>query len=179
QAVVDHRVEHLRVAHAVAEAALWEQVRSLRHRLHPAGHDRPLDVAGTDVLVGHPDRAKAGSTDLVDGLGADLLGDSALDLSLARGDLPLPRLQHLAEYDVLDLVGRDARALESAGDGGATELRRVERREGAAHLPEGGAAGTEDDCLGHAPENRRRAAASRGPSSVTSARALAARSVRT
>ena len=36
QAVLDHRVERLHVAHAEAEARLREQVRRLRHRLHAA-----------------------------------------------------------------------------------------------------------------------------------------------
>src|SRR5437763_181549 len=47
EAIVDHRVDRLGVAHAEAEAGLLEQVRSLRHRLH-AAPDRDLQVAGPD-----------------------------------------------------------------------------------------------------------------------------------
>ena len=56
-----------------------------------------------------PDRAHARGADLVDRLRGDLLRDAALDLGLARGDLALAGLQHLAVDDALDLVGLDAR----------------------------------------------------------------------
>ena len=45
EAVVDHRVERLGVAHAIAEPGLRQQVRRLRHRLHAAAH-ADLDLAG-------------------------------------------------------------------------------------------------------------------------------------
>src|SRR6266852_1707177 len=38
QAVVNHRVDHLGVAHAGAKTRLRHEVRRLRHRLHPARH---------------------------------------------------------------------------------------------------------------------------------------------
>ena len=69
-----------------------------------------LEVAGADRLVEQPDRAHARGADLVDRLGGDLLRDPALDLSLARGDLPLPGLQHLAYHDLLDLLRLDRRS---------------------------------------------------------------------
>ena len=47
-----------------------------------------------------------------------------LDLGLARGDLALARLEHLAHDDVLDLLGLDPRALERGLDGDAAELGR-------------------------------------------------------
>ena len=47
----------------------------------------------------------------------DLLGDAALDLGLARGDLALAGLEHLAEDHVLDLVRLDLGALEGGLDG--------------------------------------------------------------
>jgi hypothetical protein len=48
--VVDHRVERLGVAHAVAEARLRQQVRGAGHALHAAA-DADLDVAAADRLV--------------------------------------------------------------------------------------------------------------------------------
>jgi hypothetical protein len=56
--VVDHRVERLHVAHAVAEAGARQQVRRLRHRLHAAA-DADLDVARADRLV---QQSRAGPT---------------------------------------------------------------------------------------------------------------------
>src|SRR6185436_16617302 len=102
EAVVDHRVDRLDVSHAVAEAGTRQQVRRLAHRLHAAG-DGDLGITGADPHVGDADRAHARGADLVDRLRGDLLGDAALDLRLARGDLALAGLQDLAEDDLLDL----------------------------------------------------------------------------
>ena len=87
----------------------------MRHRLHAAA-DRDLDVAGADRGVEDADRADARGADLVDRLRGDLLRDAGLDLGLARGDLPLAGLEHLAHHDVLDLVRLDAGALEGRLD---------------------------------------------------------------
>ena len=76
------------------------------------------------------------------------MGISALDLRLARGDLPLAGLQHLAHHDVLDLLGLDAGALERGLDRHAAELGRVERGQAAAHLADGGACGPRITVLG-------------------------------
>ena len=81
---------------------------------------------------------------LLIGLRGDLFGDPALDLGLARGDLPLAGLQHLTEDDLLDLIGGNPGAVEGGLDDGAAEVGGVEGGESAAHLPEGGACGTED-----------------------------------
>ena len=108
-----------------------------------------LEVAGADRLVGEADRAHARGADLVDRLRGDLLRDAGLDLGLARGDLPLAGLQHLAVDDLLDLVRLDLGALERRGDRVAAEVGRVERGEPAAHLPERGAGGGEDHGLRH------------------------------
>jgi hypothetical protein len=148
QAVVDHRIEGLDLAHPEALASAGEQVGGLRHGLHAAA-DADLDLAGADRLVQQHGRADAGGADLVDGLRGDLLGDAALDLCLARGDLALPRLEHLAHDHVLDLVGLDAGALERGLDRDAAELGGVEGRQAAAHLADRGAGGAEDHGLGH------------------------------
>ena len=102
------------------------------------------EVAGADRLVGEAERAHARGADLVDRLRGDLLGDAALDLGLARGDLALAGLQDLAEDDLLDLLGADAGALQRRLDRGAAEVGGVDRGEGAAHLADGGARGSED-----------------------------------
>ena len=76
-------------------------------------------------------------------------GMPALDLRLARGDLALARLQHLAHDDVLDLLGLDLGALERGLDRDAAELGGVEGRQAAAQLADRGAGGAEDHGLGH------------------------------
>ena len=57
-------------------------------------------------------------------------GMPGLDLRLARGDLALAGLQHLAHDDVLDLLGRDVGALERRLDRDAAELGGVAGRRG-------------------------------------------------
>ena len=79
----------------------------------------------------------------------DLLRDPGLDLRLARGDLALAGLEHLAHHDVLDLLGRDLGALERGPDRDAAELGRVEGREPAAELADRRAGGGQDHGLGH------------------------------
>ncbi len=80
------------------------------------------------------------------------LGMPGLDLRLARRDLPLAGLQHLAHHDVLDLLRLDPGALERGLDRDAPELGGVERREAAAHLADRRACGAEDHSLGHGGE---------------------------
>ncbi len=49
EAVVNHRVDDRRVAHAQAFAHAVEKIGAVAHRLHAAG-DRDVDVAGRDPL---------------------------------------------------------------------------------------------------------------------------------
>ena len=72
-----------------------------------------------------------------------------LDLRLARGDLPLAGLQHLAVDHLLDLIGRNLGALQRGGDRRPSELHRALRGQRSSHLRERGASGAEDDCLRH------------------------------
>ena len=150
QAVLDHRVERLDVAHPEALARAGEQVRRLRHRLHPAA-DRDLEVARADGLIDHPDRAHARRADLVDRLGGDLDRDAGVDLRLAARDLPLPRLQHRSHHDVLDLLGRDIGALERLADRHTAQMRGRERRQAPAQLADRRAGAAQDHGSRHAP----------------------------
>jgi hypothetical protein len=50
---------------------------------------------------------------------------------------------------VLDLLGRDVGALERGLDGDAAEVGRVQRRESAAQLADGGAGGCRGSRCGH------------------------------
>ena len=58
EAILDHAVERLGVAHAVAEAGVVEQVGRLRHRLHAPRHGH-VEVAGPHGLLHDPRRAQA------------------------------------------------------------------------------------------------------------------------
>ena len=120
-----HCVEHLGVAHAVAEAGLGKQVWSLGHRLHARG-DAHLQVAGTDCVVDGHGGTQPRGTDLVDGLAGDLLGDTPLDLRLARRNLSLSGLKHLTHDHVVDLRTVNAGALQGLGDRHAAQVGGVE-----------------------------------------------------
>src|SRR5439155_26621933 len=59
-------------------------------------------------------------------------------------------LERLAHDDVVDVLGRDARALERLADRRLGELEHVDVRERAlARRPDGGAGGGHDDGIGH------------------------------
>ena len=70
KAIVNHRVDDLRVAHAKAVAALRQQVGCVAHGLHATGDD-DLRVTGLDRLDGETDGLEARAADLVDGERAD------------------------------------------------------------------------------------------------------------
>jgi len=112
---MDHRVDHLGVAHARAEPRLRHEVRRLRHRLHAAG-DHHLHLTGADQLIGKRNGVEAGQADLVDGDCRDLLRDARLDRGLAGGDLARAGLEDMSHDHVIDLVSRHAAAFESRPD---------------------------------------------------------------
>ena len=89
QTVVDHRVDHRRVAQARAVARLRDQVRGVGHGLHATRHG-DLELARADHLVGHRDRGQPREADLVHGDRGDLFGDARADRGLPGGDLPVP-----------------------------------------------------------------------------------------
>jgi hypothetical protein len=149
QAVLDHRVQGLGVAHAEAAAGAGQQVRRLAHRLHAAA-DRDLEVPGAHGLVDHAHGAHAAGAHLVDRLGGDLDRDAGLDLRLARGDLALSGLQHGAHHDVLDLLGRHVRTVQRLPDGNAAQMRGGEGGQTSPELADRRASAAQDHGSRHA-----------------------------
>ena len=147
--VEDHRVDQLAVPEPVAEASLLQQVRRVRHRLHPAGDDHVV-LAGADHRVRDLDGADRRGADLVDRVGGRLLRQPGADRRLPRGSLAGARLQHLAHDHVLGLAVLEADPLERRLDHDRAELRRLVAGEAAAELPERRADGGDDDGAGHA-----------------------------
>ena len=66
-------------------------------------------------------------------------GMPAFDGGLARRDLALARLDHLAHQDGVDARGIDAGLVEHALDGDAAEVLGAQRGERARELADGGA----------------------------------------
>ena len=114
------------------------------HRLHAAGDD-DLELAGADELVGQRDGVEAGQADLVDRQRGDVHRDAALDGGLARRDLARAGLDDVAHDHVVDLVGRDAGALERGLDGDPAEVRGGEVLERAEQPAHRGAGSSDDD----------------------------------
>ena len=152
---MDHRVERLGVAHAVAEARLLQQVRRARHRLHAARHaprrGRPRAPPGRRCPAERSPEAQT----LLTVSEETSFGMPPLICAWRLGIWPWPGLEHLAEDHVLHLVGRHLGALERGRDRVAAEVGGVERRERAAHLPERRPRGAEDHGLWHVAERYR------------------------
>src|SRR5574338_16021 len=66
QTVEEHVVDHLAVAQAVAAASLGQEVGSVAHRLHAAGHHH-LVAAGRQQIVGQHGRLHPGTAHRADG----------------------------------------------------------------------------------------------------------------
>ena len=130
QAVVHHRVDERGVAEPEPGPRAGQQVRRLRHRLHPSGND-DLGVAGTDHLIRQVDGVQTREAHLVDRVGGDGHGDAGLDGGLAGRDLALAGLEDLAHQHVVDLVRCDPGATKCFGDGESTQVHGREAGEGA------------------------------------------------
>ena len=147
QAVGDHRVDQLPVAHALALARAEQHVRRQAHVLLAAG-DADLVVAVADRLRGEHHRLQAGAADGIDRQRRHALRQAALDHRLTRRVLARAGREHLAEDDLADLVAREPGALEQAGDHGRAELGRGGLGERAAELADRRAGGGDDDDVG-------------------------------
>ena len=148
QPVEDHVVENLAVAEPVAEPRIRQEVRRLRHRLHPA-RDDDIVLAGADHQIGERDRPDRRRADLVDRVGRNLDRDPGTDRGLARRRLPDSGLEHLSHDDVADLDRIDAGALEARPDRDRAELRRRMLREGATEPAERRPDSGDDDGATH------------------------------
>ncbi len=147
EAVLDHRVDELHVAHLVALAQVGA-VRRHRHVLLPAGGDDVV-VAKLDVLGGDGDGAQARAADLVDAPRRAALGEAGIDVGLAGGVLALAGGQDLAQDRLADLGLVDAGALDHGVQHRGAEFVRGRRGEAAAEAADRRARGRGDDDVGH------------------------------
>jgi hypothetical protein len=125
EAVVEHVVDHLAVAHAQAGARLWQEIRRVGHRLHAAGHDHDVFVA--EDVVGEHRRLHPRAAHLVHGRAARRERQARAERRLTRRRLALAGGQDAAHQHFAHVFGTDLRAL----DGGANR-RRAELRSGEA-----------------------------------------------
>ena len=136
QAIVDHEILELGVAHPRAGAERVREVRRVGHRFH-AARDHHVGLAQGDDAGGFDHRLEAGATHLVHRHAGDGLGDARIQCGLARGRLADAALQHLAHEDGLHVVGLDACPLQRGLDGHGSEPRGWNRRKRTQERPDG------------------------------------------
>ncbi|MPM19494.1 hypothetical protein SDC9_65920 [bioreactor metagenome] len=114
-------VEDLVVAHAVAAAALLEQVGRIGHAFH-AARDHHLAAARDQLVVREDGGFHACAAHLGERHRAGALRQTTLEARLARGCLTLACHQAVAEQHFLDQLRLDACALDSRLDGRAAQI---------------------------------------------------------
>ena len=148
QAVLDHGVDELEIAHLLAGAQVGG-VRRLAHALLAAGDHDPA-VALPDRLKAERHRAQARAAQLVDAPGRHLDRDAGVDRGLARRVLALAGGQDLAHHHLGHLGRLDPAALERGADRDLAEIVRRHARERAVEAADRRPRGTGNDDLGHA-----------------------------
>ena len=131
QAVAQHAVVELAVAHAVAPAGARDEIRRLVHVLHAARH-RDIDVAERNLLRCRDDRLRSGAADAVDRERRHRDRQPGMDGSLP-GRIHLGAgLHDVAHDDGFHLVGAKLRARDRGADRHRAEIGRRYLFESAA-----------------------------------------------
>ncbi len=144
QAVVDHPVDQLDVAHPRPGPRGAVVVGRVGHRLHAARHHH-LGVPERDGLRAGDDRLEPGAAHLVERPGRRRLRQAGEDRRLARGRLSHARLEDVAHHHLVHRGGLDAGALQGGADGDGAEARRLDRRERSEERADGRARCPYDD----------------------------------
>ncbi len=104
EAVADHRVDQLRMAHAQPGAGLGQHVGRQAHVFLTASDDH-FGVAAANRLRRQVQRLETGAADLVQRERWHRVGKARLDRSLARGVLAGAGGEDLPEDDFIDFGG--------------------------------------------------------------------------
>ena len=148
QAVHDHGIDHLPVAHALAVARVVEHMGRKAHVFLPPGH-HDLAVAPRYGLRRQHDGLEARAAHRVDGERWGFLGDTGLHRGLARRILAHASGQHLPHDDFPDLVCGQSRARDGFADHDGAQFRGGCFGQRAAKLAHSGAGGRNDDDVLH------------------------------
>ena len=139
ETVIDHRVNHGRIVHAITETRLGQRIRCHRHILHTACDD-DIRIARLNHLRRHVDAVQTGTTDNVHRDCRGRVGKTCLQCCLTRRVLTQSRLQYIAHVDMINLLRLHACSLQSLLDDQCAELHCRRGAEAAAHLTDCGAA---------------------------------------
>ena len=149
EAVVDHRVERLGVAHAEAEARLRQQVGRLATSTPCRRRRRPRRRRRGSRWSSIPAARMPEAHTLLIVSEETSFGMPALICAWRDGIWPWPAWSTWPMTTCWTCSGADVGALERGRDRGAAELGGVERGEAAAELADRRAGGAEDHGLGH------------------------------
>ena len=148
QAVLDHLVHQLLVAHAGAPAGVGGDEGSGAHVLGAAA-DHHVGIAGQDGTGALNDRLHTGAADHTHGVGGNRVGDTGLDGDLAGHVLAQTRGQDAAEHQLVHLLGLHAGAVQSLFDHNGAQLSGGGVLQAAAEGADGGAAAVDDINFSH------------------------------
>ena len=116
EAVAQHAVVELRVAHAVAPSPVGDEVGRHVHVLHAAG-DRAVEHAEHDLLRGGGDALRAGAADAVDRHGGNIDRYAAVDGGLPRRVHLVAGLDDIAHHHRADFRRVKFRTRQHGFDG--------------------------------------------------------------
>ena len=148
EAVSDHPVHELGIAHAPPPACGGQDVGSLGHVLHAARH-HTAGLAGADGQRGFRHGLEAGTADLVHRPRRDLHGDAGLDGGLPGGVLAQPRLKDVAHDDLFHHPGIRAAPGKGGADGHGPQLDGGDGGERTAETAQRGTGRAYDDHFTH------------------------------
>ena len=143
QAVLDHGVDKLLVAHAGAPAGVGSSIRSGAHVLGAAADD-DIGVAGEDGAASLNDGLHTGAADHTDGIGGDGIGETGAHADLTGDVLTKTSGQDAAEHQLIDILGSDIRALEGFLHDDGAELSGRGVLQGTAEGTDSGTAAVDD-----------------------------------
>ena len=143
QAVLDHGVDKLLVAHAGAPAGVGSGIRSGAHVLGAAADD-DIGVAGEDGAASLNDGLHTGAADHTDGIGGDGIGETGAHADLTGDVLTETGGQDAAEHQLIDILGSDIRALEGFLHDDGAELSGRGVLQGTAEGTDSGTAAVDD-----------------------------------
>ncbi|MNE34133.1 hypothetical protein D3C80_1278420 [compost metagenome] len=165
EAVVQHAVEQILVAHAQALAGLRQYIGRLAHRLLATG-DHHLGIAAANGLGRQMHGLESRTADLVDGQGRHCVGQPGLDRRLTRRVLPGAGRQYLAHDHLANLMAGQPRAVEQATDHQRPQLDGGDASQRTLEATNGGARGGNYyyivHCISHWARQRRALARKRG-----------------
>ena len=144
QAVMQHVVENLGVAHTIAHTSLFQQVGSVGHGFNTDNH-ADVFLAQQDVVSLDVQSTHAGCAVLVDdaGVGSFVEAQSHGDLTSCQGAFHSG--EAFAHDDTVDQLGVDVSALDSFCASGDCQFTSTDGLELTHVLADGGTACTYDD----------------------------------